>query len=893
VFITALLWVTFGSHTSTHADAPVATWNGQSILYDGHQYFANSDATTGNSLGLPQGTHYYTYTQDTTTASVTTEKAFIIYFAPGTDPPSEKTATYASATYTVATQQYSGISNKTTITVTPQGSQSSYSSCTVQGIGWIICPITVFLADGMDTVFKVISSFMVVQPVTVGDSHSSLYIAWNIMRSVANVAFIIVFMIIIYSQLTNVGLSNYGLKKLLPKLIIAAVLVNVSYIICSLAVDLSNVLGFSLQQIFVNIRQNTFNITNDTWSSSTTAWTTLTSVVLSGGAVGIAGVALAGDIVGAVYVLLPLLLGLVLTGLVVLLILAARQAIIVILIIISPLAFVAFLLPNTEQWFKRWREVLMTMLIFFPAFSLVFGGSQLASSIILQNATSVFMVILGLAVQVAPLAITPLVLRFSGDVLGKVAGLVNNPKKGVMDRTKNWAKDRGEMRRQLSMNKTGRPNPFRSIARSMDTGNRRVKERTALYTAINDNNYNKTAGHEKLHEQTYGTELEKERIENRLKTHSLEKATTIGTDLHERTIELENSKMNLESMTQNSNGMLAEYRAGKYTIDNAAIKANSTGRARRDGNVQATADRLNALQANMAAQVIETYVQQQRVVSAQSIQTQNITAAFKNTKEFNATTTMGEELQRRAGGIDIDGDRGAQRALAAALTAQSKAHSEAISNANSILSHYNYSDDLVTNIGLNKGKLPAGLNITSDIREAAIAKIAGGGNANEILRLMRDLEIDASDDNQGIRQTFAETLLANPNKPKFAGSRMLGNAKQGDIEPAGQGRLDKFIVDAVKANKFSSAELLVTQDPDYLAAVLDTMKDPAVRASMPAEKKAKIRQSIALAKEDTQYSGRIGERADTLDRIDAALSADVSSDPNDYPAAPSDVNDLD
>lgn len=36
--------------------------------------------------------------------------------------------------------------------------------------------------------------------------------------------------------------------------------------------------------------------------------------------------------------------------------LIARKALIVILIVISPLAFVAFLLPNTEKFFSKWRS---------------------------------------------------------------------------------------------------------------------------------------------------------------------------------------------------------------------------------------------------------------------------------------------------------------------------------------------------------------------------------------------------------------------------------------------------------------------------------------------------------------------------------------------------------
>ena len=80
--------------------------------------------------------------------------------------------------------------------------------------------------------------------------------------------------------------------------------------------------------------------------------------------------------------------------------------------IISPLAFVAYLLPGTEKWFEKWRNTLLILLIFFPAFAAVFGGANLAGIIISETAgSSVVRFVLGWAVQLAPLAITPMIMK--------------------------------------------------------------------------------------------------------------------------------------------------------------------------------------------------------------------------------------------------------------------------------------------------------------------------------------------------------------------------------------------------------------------------------------------------------------------------------------------------
>ena len=101
----------------------------------------------------------------------------------------------------------------------------------------------------------------------------------------------------------------------------------------------------------------------------------------------------------------------------------------------------------------------MTMLMVFPMFSLLFGGSQLASYIIIQNTDKISVVILGLLVQAAPLAITPFLLQFSGSLVGKMAGMLNDPKKGLVDRSRNWSKDRAETlaKRKMALSENRRP----------------------------------------------------------------------------------------------------------------------------------------------------------------------------------------------------------------------------------------------------------------------------------------------------------------------------------------------------------------------------------------------------------------------------------------------------
>lgn len=312
----------------------------------------------------------------------------------------------------------------------------SKSSCTIQGgIGWIVCPVVNFLAGIADGAFTMLKDRFLNTSVNILNTDktaknqdgtlmgTATYDAWQSMRSIANVAFVITFLIIIFSQITSVGITNYGIKKMLPRLIIAAILVNLSFFVCQIAVDLSNILGNSLKGLLEGISPNAV------------AWGKTTEGSLN--ATGIAGGILTGTVAvgvalwafwGALAMFIPVILAVVVVVVMTLFILVARQAIIILLIVISPLAFVAFLLPNTEQWFKKWQTTFTAMLLLFPIISLVFGASSFASIIlsgVFNAKDDVMGQIVAAAVLTVPLFIVPGLLKKSLDAIPALGQLAS------------------------------------------------------------------------------------------------------------------------------------------------------------------------------------------------------------------------------------------------------------------------------------------------------------------------------------------------------------------------------------------------------------------------------------------------------------------------------------
>ena len=436
------------SRPAAAADAERSTKN-DTVIYQKHTYtridkasFANGEKTKslpiagydGYKYEDNEGIHLILTEGDAKTA---TEGQAVSYLL-------------RSGIYDPSTQSSS---TKVSIANAPEADGDDDGDNCKVNVGWFVCPATQLIADRMDGVLDIIKSFLIVHTLqTDTTKNNPIYEIWQKVRDVSNVCFVLVFLLIIYAQITNQGLSNYGIKSMLPRLIIGAILVNVSYWISGALVDTSNVLGSSIQQFFTDVRHG---LSSHGRLGDELSWTGVTGVVLAGGGVLGKVVVANGGIGPSLTLLTTMLVGAIVAAIVAMVVLAMRQALITLCIIVAPLAFVAYVLPSTNKYFDKWKDLFATMLLMFPLISFIFGAAQLAGYAIIANAgDSITQIIIGLAVQVAPIAITPLIIKLSGNLLGKLAGIVNNPNRGIIDRTRNWAQERAAY--QAAKNRAGK-----------------------------------------------------------------------------------------------------------------------------------------------------------------------------------------------------------------------------------------------------------------------------------------------------------------------------------------------------------------------------------------------------------------------------------------------------
>lgn len=302
------------------------------------------------------------------------------------------------------------------------------NSAGAKSLGWIVCPVLEWMGESADRVYTdYVSPSLQVKPelFTGGDNGDSVESAWSSFRDIANVLFIILLLVVIFSQLTGIGIDNYGIKKILPRLIVAAILINLSYLLCILAVDLSNILGNGLQSIFDSLSGGlgdaTVNLSADKGGSFDVSGV-LASVGVLAGIVGVVGAIWANPAI-----LLSLLvgaLGVVVSIFFLFILLAARKAAIIVLTAISPLAVVAYMLPNTKSLFDKWLKFFEGLLLVYPIAGLLVGAGDYVSRLLLSTSDGFFAALTAMVVGIVPIFFIPMVLKSSFAAMGKVGGML-------------------------------------------------------------------------------------------------------------------------------------------------------------------------------------------------------------------------------------------------------------------------------------------------------------------------------------------------------------------------------------------------------------------------------------------------------------------------------------
>ena len=251
----------------------------------------------------------------------------------------------------------------------PKGFDNESCSKSNGAMSWFVCPFYESVTRVVSEQARgVIEQFLVVEPLKF---EGPTYQLWDAVRTLANVSFILIFLVIIFANTLSININAYTLKQMLPKLVAATILVQASYLISALAVDTGNILGAGVGNLI------------DAAVGKPPQANPVDYIVLIVAGLGLGSLALAGFGMGSVLFLLILLVTLA-----AILTLAFRYLLIGILVIVSPLAFAAWVLPGTEQYFKRWYMTLIKLILMYPIIVGLLSLAANADVIVPASATS-------------------------------------------------------------------------------------------------------------------------------------------------------------------------------------------------------------------------------------------------------------------------------------------------------------------------------------------------------------------------------------------------------------------------------------------------------------------------------------------------------------------------
>ena len=307
-------------------------------------------------------------------------------------------------------------------------------------LGWILCPLLESMGEVTTFLYKeVIEPFLQVNLELFNGStsdNSGSIGAWGIFRNIANIILIIFFIIVITSQISGIGIDNYGIKKLLPKIIVAAALINLSLIICQIAVDLSNILGYGLKSMFDQMA-NGISMPKGEYTKGYDPGGNIISTLVPILTIGIAGLAIwSQGLVAAILAVLATVLIAVIGIIFIFALLSIRQAGVVLLVVISPVAMACYMLPNTKSLFDKWYKAFQGLLLLYPICGLLIGAGNFASKILLStDSNSFFIALSAMLINIVPFFFIPTLLKGCFAAMGNIGARIS----GVGKRVGGWS----------------------------------------------------------------------------------------------------------------------------------------------------------------------------------------------------------------------------------------------------------------------------------------------------------------------------------------------------------------------------------------------------------------------------------------------------------------------
>lgn len=192
--------------------------------------------------------------------------------------------------------------------------------------------------------------------------------AWAIVRDFSNMFFILGLLFIAFA--TILRMENYGMKRLLPKLLIMAVLINFSKTICGLIIDVSQVIMLTFMNAIGNTGGNfvtSLGVQNFLDAKYQKFWSGTDGLNLTS--------TLTGMITGIIFLIIACVVMLAMLAVIVM-----RIVMLWIYIVLSPLAFMLSAFPGGNRYASQWWGDFIKQVIVGPVLAFFLWLALITSS---------------------------------------------------------------------------------------------------------------------------------------------------------------------------------------------------------------------------------------------------------------------------------------------------------------------------------------------------------------------------------------------------------------------------------------------------------------------------------------------------------------------------------
>lgn len=315
-------------------------------------------------------------------------------------------------------------------------------------LSWVICPVVDMMSAAIDATDSLITQEMVLPTQQIfclntsgnNDTCDAYYTAWATFRNIALGLIAIAGLIIVIAQALGMEvLDAYTIRRTLPRILVAAIAITLSWPLMNFAVTLSNNLGFGIRDIIVapfHGLNDTINLNFSNGGGFIGGFENFIGGVGIFGGAAIAGVSI-WIATGGMGIVLSYVATAGLAVLIAILVLILRQIAVIMLILLSPIAIVAYILPNTQRVFRMWWESFVKALLMFPMIAAFIAAGRVFAAISLNSASNgvggVFHGLIGFVAYFAPYFMIPLTFRFSGSVMSGLGNAINQRAQGAFN----------------------------------------------------------------------------------------------------------------------------------------------------------------------------------------------------------------------------------------------------------------------------------------------------------------------------------------------------------------------------------------------------------------------------------------------------------------------------